>query len=198
MQQITKLKWFPSRHAVAFAQSIESRCLVKNEDVVGAAPCKSGSPFLRVFACCLTAPSYYLNECWLVINEVLFTIHLRVIPEGITEYIMQWHAFQKFVSVIPTFINQWCCWWPGALAHISCLCIVWLWLFCAMLFCLCQLFPCVIMYTWVMLSFLDQWNLYTKTGKVLLKHKIIHSPGTVFTKSCLFSLPWKTTCLGRL
>ena len=32
------LKCFSSRPAVAFAQSIEARCLVENEDVVGAAP----------------------------------------------------------------------------------------------------------------------------------------------------------------
>ena len=38
MHQITKLKQLSSRVAVVFAQSIEARCLAKNEDVVGAAP----------------------------------------------------------------------------------------------------------------------------------------------------------------
>ena len=43
-----------------------------------------------------------------------------------------------------------------------------------------------------------QWNLYNKTGKTLLKtHKFHHLPGTVFTKSCLFSLSWETTSLER-
>ena len=43
-----------------------------------------------------------------------------------------------------------------------------------------------------------QWNLYNKTGEVLLKtHKFHHLCGTVFTKSCLFSLSWETTCLQR-
>ena len=43
-----------------------------------------------------------------------------------------------------------------------------------------------------------QWNLYNKTGEVLLKtHKFQHLCGTVFTKSCLFSLSWETTCLQR-
>ena len=43
-----------------------------------------------------------------------------------------------------------------------------------------------------------QWNLYNETGEVLLKkHKFHHLPGMVFTKSCLFSLSWKTTCLER-
>ena len=43
-----------------------------------------------------------------------------------------------------------------------------------------------------------QWNLYNKTGEVLLKtHKFQHLSHTVFTKSCLFSLSWETTCLER-
>ena len=36
--QIPKLKWFSPRFAVVFAQFIEVRYLVENEDVVGAAP----------------------------------------------------------------------------------------------------------------------------------------------------------------
>ena len=31
---------------------------------------KSGSTLARVMACCLTAPSHYLNQCWLIISEV--------------------------------------------------------------------------------------------------------------------------------
>ena len=43
-----------------------------------------------------------------------------------------------------------------------------------------------------------QWNLYNKTGEVLLKtDKFQHLSGTVLTKSCLFSLSWETTCLER-
>ena len=38
MHQLQKLKCFSFRHAVDFAQSIEARCQVKNEDVVGAEP----------------------------------------------------------------------------------------------------------------------------------------------------------------
>ena len=38
MHQIPKLKWFSSRLAVVFAQSIEAKYSVENEDVVGAAP----------------------------------------------------------------------------------------------------------------------------------------------------------------
>ena len=36
--QIPKAKRFSSHLAVAFAQSIKAKCLVENEDVVGAAP----------------------------------------------------------------------------------------------------------------------------------------------------------------
>ena len=38
MHQITKVECFSSCFAVSFAQSIEARCSVENEDVVGAAP----------------------------------------------------------------------------------------------------------------------------------------------------------------
>ena len=31
---------------------------------------RSGSTLAQVMACCLTAPSHYLNQCWLVISEV--------------------------------------------------------------------------------------------------------------------------------
>ena len=31
---------------------------------------RSGSTLTQVMACCLTAPSHYLNQCWLVISKV--------------------------------------------------------------------------------------------------------------------------------
>ena len=37
---------------------------------------RSGSTFAQVMACCLTAPSHYLNQCRLIISEV------------------QWHSYQ--------------------------------------------------------------------------------------------------------
>ena len=38
-----------------------------------------------------------------------------------------------------------------------------------------------------------QWNLYNKTSEILLTaHKFRYLPGTIFTKSCFFSLSWKT------
>ena len=33
---------------------------------------RSGSTLAQVMACCLTAPSHYLNQCWLIISEVLW------------------------------------------------------------------------------------------------------------------------------
>ena len=33
---------------------------------------KSGSTLAQVMACCLTAPSHYLNQCWLIISKVLW------------------------------------------------------------------------------------------------------------------------------
>ena len=33
---------------------------------------RSGSTLVQVLACCLTAPSHYLNQCWLIISEVLW------------------------------------------------------------------------------------------------------------------------------
>ena len=32
---------------------------------------RSGSTLAKVMACCLTAPSHYLNQCWLIISKVL-------------------------------------------------------------------------------------------------------------------------------
>ena len=38
---------------------------------------RTGSTLAQVMACCLMAPSHYLNQCWLIISEVL-----RHSPEG--------------------------------------------------------------------------------------------------------------------
>ena len=39
---------------------------------------RSGSTLAQVMACCLTAPSHYLNRCWLI-SKVYSGIHLRTI-----------------------------------------------------------------------------------------------------------------------
>ena len=33
---------------------------------------RSWSTLVKVMACCLTAPSYYLNRCWLIISKVMW------------------------------------------------------------------------------------------------------------------------------
>ena len=33
---------------------------------------RSGSTWVQVMACCLTAPSHYLNQCWLIISKALW------------------------------------------------------------------------------------------------------------------------------
>ena len=43
LHQIPKIKYMSSRLAFVFAQSIETRCLVENEDVVGSTP-RGGAP----------------------------------------------------------------------------------------------------------------------------------------------------------
>ena len=55
-------------------------------------------------------------------------------------------------------------------------------------------------YNMVHLHFLQNTGepVHNETREVLLKtHKFHHLPGPVFPNSCLFSLPWKTTCLER-
>ena len=39
---------------------------------------RSGSTLAQVMTCCLTAPSHYLNQCWLLIRQVLFHSHERI------------------------------------------------------------------------------------------------------------------------
>ena len=33
---------------------------------------RSGSILVQVMACCLTAPSHYLNQCWLIVSKALW------------------------------------------------------------------------------------------------------------------------------
>ena len=36
---------------------------------------RSGSTLTQVMACCLTAPSHYLKQCWLIISKVHWHVH---------------------------------------------------------------------------------------------------------------------------
>ena len=44
---------------------------------------RSGSASAQVMACCLTAPSYYLNQCWFIIIEDQWHTHLRAFSQEI-------------------------------------------------------------------------------------------------------------------
>ena len=51
---------------------------------------RAWSTLVQVMACCLTAPSHYLNQCWLIISEVL------------------WHSFQGNFTGNAQDTNPWC------------------------------------------------------------------------------------------
>ena len=42
---------------------------------------KAGSTLDQVMACCLTAPSHYLNQCWIIICDVLMHLHQSIHTE---------------------------------------------------------------------------------------------------------------------
>ena len=50
---------------------------------------KSESTLVKVMACCLTAPSHYLNQCWLIISEV------------------QWHPSESNFTRDASVISHW-------------------------------------------------------------------------------------------
>ena len=49
---------------------------------------KSGSTLAQVMACCLTAPSHYLNQCWLIISKV------------------QWHSSEHNFTMLTSAISH--------------------------------------------------------------------------------------------
>ena len=53
-------------------------------------PHRSGSTLVQVIACCLTAPSHYLNQCWLIISKI------------------QWHSSQGNFTRYILAINHIC------------------------------------------------------------------------------------------
>ena len=50
---------------------------------------KSGSTLAQVMSCCLTAPSHYLNQCWLIISKV------------------QWHSSEGNFTRDTSAISHW-------------------------------------------------------------------------------------------
>ena len=78
---------------------------------------RSGSPLAQVMACCLKAPSHYLNQCWLIMNLMLWHP-----PEnnsiGISQNINSINEFEnhnfKIITVSPR--GQ----WVNSLRHHRC------------------------------------------------------------------------------
>ena len=67
---------------------------------------RSGSTLVQVMACCLTAPSQYLNQCGLIWSSVKFSgIHIRIIsqemPQPSTTKIHLKMTYLKFHSNFP-------------------------------------------------------------------------------------------------
>ena len=56
---------------------------------------ESRSTLNQVMACCLTAPSHYLNQCWLMISEVLWHSPDSNFTEN-TSVIYGWNEFEIY------------------------------------------------------------------------------------------------------
>ena len=69
---------------------------------------RSGSTLAQVMACCLTAPSHYLNQCWLIINEVQWHSYLSNFTTNAST-ISHWNLFEKCMSKISfkSFRGHW-------------------------------------------------------------------------------------------
>ena len=84
----------------------------------------SSSTLAQVMACCLTAPSHYLNQCWLMISEVLWLSPDSNFIENAQD-IYRRHEFEihHFETVVKSPRGQWIkglgiwlefyynCWW---------------------------------------------------------------------------------------
>ena len=60
---------------------------------------RSRSTLFQVMACCLTAPSHYLNQCWLIISEVLWYSHENRFTVKAQE-IYPWYEFENYLFKI--------------------------------------------------------------------------------------------------
>ena len=56
---------------------------------------RSGSTLARVMACCLMAPSHYLNQCWVIISEALWHSSAGNFT-GNTQVIYPWNEFENY------------------------------------------------------------------------------------------------------
>ena len=89
---------------------------------------KSGSTLAQVMACCLTAQSHYLNQCWLINTKVLW--HPRALSwEDLKIHINKTRMKFEFLKSDPDLpgtnelilYSILCSWWPGT-ARRQCIC----------------------------------------------------------------------------
>ena len=76
---------------------------------------RSGSTSAQVMACCLTAPSYYLNQCWLNISVVLWHSAENNFTRNAQD-IFPWYQFENywFKTSTTSSRGQWVKMWMGA------------------------------------------------------------------------------------
>ena len=69
---------------------------------------RSGSTLAQVMACCLTAPSHYLNQCWPMISEVLCNSYDTNFTEN-TSNVYHWNEFKisQIVTAVKSPRGQW-------------------------------------------------------------------------------------------
>ena len=60
---------------------------------------KSGSTLAQVMACCLTAPSHCLNQCWLFISEIQWYSSECNFTRDVST-INHWNAFENYICKI--------------------------------------------------------------------------------------------------
>ena len=56
---------------------------------------RSGSTLAQVMACCLKAPSHYLNQCWLIINGILWYSPCNNFTSSAWD-ISTWYEFENY------------------------------------------------------------------------------------------------------
>ena len=67
---------------------------------------KSGSTLAQVMAWCLTAPSHYLNQCWPLINEILWHSSESNCTAS-AQVINLYHKFKNHTFKIIAYRGQW-------------------------------------------------------------------------------------------
>ena len=69
---------------------------------------RSGSTLAQVMACCLMAPSHYLNQCWLMISEVLWHSPDSNFTENTWDiYCLNEFEISLFETVVKSPRGQW-------------------------------------------------------------------------------------------